>query len=214
MSANIAVTPSQITDIKIKINWYGVLSEVNSFFGKLQHNLLYRSKVALPILTLVLCFHLVGICGISDALQLHCLGQDGPVAFSSRVDCHCLYLHQWHWKDERGMLDPGNTMKDAGVHQRWRLHIVEFINQYAQKVGSKTLQFNWNHLFSYFSTRNKIKITNLFKLNIFTVVNLCKMHFMCHSEVHNFNSEHFPFDFVNSYCPLLVLIMQWISLLV
>lgn len=47
-------------------------------------------------------FPSAGVCRILDALQLYCAGEDGPVAFSSRVDCYCLHIHQWHREDERG----------------------------------------------------------------------------------------------------------------
>lgn len=41
-------------------------------------------------------FYVDGVRWLPDAVQLHRPGQDGPVALSSRVDCHRLHLHQRH----------------------------------------------------------------------------------------------------------------------
>lgn len=80
-------------------------------------------RVIYPNQIMLLCIPTVSLCRILDALQLYCASEDGPVALSSGVDCHCLHLHQWHWEDERGefiraqwantvFFDPWNVVKD------------------------------------------------------------------------------------------------------
>ena len=54
----------------------------------------------------MLFFYVDGVRRLPDVVQLHCPGQDGPVALSSGVDRHRLHLHQRHREDERGT-DPG-----------------------------------------------------------------------------------------------------------
>jgi len=63
----------------------------------------WKSLNVSPLISLCCgVFSIDGIRGLPDVVQLHCAGEDGPVALHSGVDRHRLHLHQRHWEDERG----------------------------------------------------------------------------------------------------------------
>lgn len=49
-----------------------------------------------------LCFLAAGVHRVSDALQLHRVGEDGALAFHAGMDRHFLHIHPGNRKDERG----------------------------------------------------------------------------------------------------------------
>lgn len=73
-----------VGSLKIKIHFFGLAEQFEMMIMHLNCWLKF---------SLLLCFNVDGICGISDVVQLHCPGQDGSMAFSSGVDCHLLHLH-------------------------------------------------------------------------------------------------------------------------
>lgn len=89
---------------KIELYWCTVCWKVLRHTQTQAHN----HKCVPADLHLLLCFYVDGVRWLPDVIQLHCPGQDGPVALSSRVDRHRLHLHQRHWEDERGTADPSS----------------------------------------------------------------------------------------------------------
>jgi len=45
-----------------------------------------------------------GIHGVSHALYLHCVGEDGTKTKCAGVACYYLYFQHCHWKSQRGKL--------------------------------------------------------------------------------------------------------------
>lgn len=85
------------------------------------------------------CLSPDGLCGVPDAVQLYCAGEDGPVALTAGVDSHRLHLHQWNREDERGRA--GHTYT-----KRW--------------FNSRISQYNSRISHGYFNTVKHMQVYN------------------------------------------------------